>query len=129
MQGPPVNPRLSDDDVRKVARLSKLAVADADLDRERTRLEAVLGYVERLRELDLEGVEPMPRASEEPARLREDTPGEALKGDTLATLAPDVFEHHPDGFGTDAGDETDLPADPPTERFIRVPKVLGEGGA
>lgn len=119
MPGPPVNPSLSDDDVRKVARLSKLSVADADLDRERTRLEAVLGYVERLRELDLEGVEPMARASDEPARLREDTPGDPLNSDALATLAPDVFEHQSvDGEG-----------DAQTERFIRVPKVLGEGGA
>lgn len=104
MQGPPVNPTLSDDDVRKVATLSKLAVADAAIDAERTKLEAVLGYVERLRELDLDGVEPMTRASDEPARLRDDTPGEPLKGDALATLAPDLYEQQQvdaDGEGAD----------------------------
>ena len=119
MSGPPVNPRLSDDDVRKVAALSKLSVADADLNAERTKLEAVLGYVERLRELELEGVEPMTRASDEPARLRDDTPGEPLKGDALANLAPDLYEHQ----------QVDADGDAQTERFIRVPKVLGEGGA
>jgi aspartyl-tRNA(Asn)/glutamyl-tRNA(Gln) amidotransferase subunit C len=119
MPGPPVNPSLSNDDVRKVARLSKLSVSDADLDRERTRLEAVLGYVERLRELDLEGVRPMARASDEPARLRDDTPGEPLKSDALANLAPDLFEH----------EQIDAEGAAQTERFIRVPKVLGEGGA
>lgn len=119
MSGPPINPSLSDDDVRKVARLSKLAVADADLARERSRLEAVLGYVERLRELDLEGVEPMPRASDEPARLRDDEPGEHLGPDTLASLAPDLAEHQ----------SVDAEGNATTERFIRVPRVLGEGGA
>jgi aspartyl-tRNA(Asn)/glutamyl-tRNA(Gln) amidotransferase subunit C len=119
MQGPPVNPTLSDDDVRKVATLSKLAVADGAIDAERTKLEAVLGYVERLRELDLEGVEPMTRASDEPARLRDDTPGEPLKGDALANLAPDLYEHQ----------QVDAEGEAQTERFIRVPKVLGEGGA
>lgn len=119
MAGPPTNPRLSDDDVRKVARLGKLAVADEDLERERTRLEAVLGYVECLRELDLDGVEPMARAGDEPARLRDDTPGEPLKGDALANVAPDLYEHQ----------QVDADGEAQTERFIRVPKVLGEGGA
>lgn len=119
MPGPPVNPTLSDDDVRKVAALSKLSVADADLARERGRLEAVLGYVERLRELELEGVEPMTRASEEHARLRDDTPCEPLKGDALANLAPDLYEHT----------AVDSDGNEVVERFIRVPKVLGEGGA
>lgn len=119
MGSTPSNPTLSNDDVRKVAALSKLRVANADLDSERTKLEAVLGYVERLRELDLEGVEPMTRASGEPARLREDTPGDTLDGETLANIAPDLYEHQQ----VDADGETQ------TERFIRVPKVLGEGGA
>lgn len=119
MTGPKANLTLSDDEVRKIAGLSKLAVLDADLADVRGRLEAVLGYVECLRELDLEGVEPMTRASDEPARLRDDTPGEPLKGDTLSNLAPDLYEHQQ--VGADGESQT--------ERFIRVPKVLGEGGA
>ena len=65
--------------------------------------------------LDLDGVEPMARASDEPARLRDDEPGEPLPGQTLADLAPQVEEFHD--------------ADGGVQRFIRVPKVLGEGGA
>ena len=115
MPDPTPQPALTNDDVLKVAALSKLAVADEDLDRERERLSAVLGYVDRLRTLDLEGVEPMTRASDEPARLRDDTPGESLPSETLANLAPDLFESC-DREGN-------------TERLIRVPKVLGEGKA
>jgi len=108
-------PELTPDDVRKVARLSKLHLDDAEVDAERARLAAVEGDVERLRELDLDGVEPMARASEETARLREDEPGEPIAGETLADLAPEVFESHDAGGGVG--------------RFIKVPKVLGEGGA
>jgi aspartyl-tRNA(Asn)/glutamyl-tRNA(Gln) amidotransferase subunit C len=107
--------RLTADDVRRVARLSKLELDEARVEEERVRLSAVLGYVQRLRELDLLGVEPMPRASEETARLREDEAGEALPPETIADLAPEVFETT-DGEGR-------------TQRFIRVPRVLGEGGA
>jgi len=115
MPGPAQQPSLTDADVRKIAALSKLTVDDGDLDIERQRLSAVLGYVDRLRTLDLEGVEPMTRASDEPARLRDDTPGESLPSETLANLAPDLFETC-DSEGN-------------AERLIRVPKVLGEGGA
>lgn len=106
---------LSADEVRRIARLSKLELDDAQVEIERARLSAVLAYVERLRELDLEGVEPMTRASTEGARLREDEPGQPLDPAVLADLAPGVFE------SVDAGGRT--------QRFIRVPKVLGEGGA
>lgn len=112
------DPDLTSDDVRKVARLSKLTLTDSEIDAERTRLSAVLGYVARLRSLDLEGVEPMPRASDEPARLREDTPSDHLPPETLAKIAP----------SPDAIAETH-DAEGRTQRHIRVPKVLGEGGA
>ncbi len=111
-------PDLTPDDVRKVARLSKLSVPDAEIDAERDRLSAVLGYVERLQSLDLDGVEPMPRASDEPARLREDAPGDHLPPETLAGLAPNQ----------DSQAETH-DAQGNAQRYIRVPKVLGEGGA
>ena len=51
--------QLTPDDVRKVARLSRLAVPEADIERYREELGAVLGYIGSLRELDLSGVEPL----------------------------------------------------------------------
>lgn len=96
---------LSIEDVRKVARLAKLAVTDADAERYRAELAAVLGYVERLREVDVSGVEPMAHVSGETNKLREDDPGATLDREALMRMAPD------------AGDG-----------FVRVPKVLGDGG-
>lgn len=93
---------LSVEQVRKVARLARLAVSDADAERYRVELAAVLGYVERLGEVDVAGVEPMAHVAGETNRLRPDEPGGTLPNETLMEMAPD--------------------ADPP---FVRVPKVLG----
>ncbi len=106
---------LTPDDVRRIARLSKLGIDESEIENERARLAAVLGYVQRLRELDLLGVEPMTRTSDEGARLRDDDPAEPLDPAVLADLTPEVFESlDPDGG---------------VRRFIRVPKVVDGGGA
>ncbi|MEO0513023.1 MAG: Asp-tRNA(Asn)/Glu-tRNA(Gln) amidotransferase subunit GatC [Planctomycetota bacterium] len=107
---------LSNDDVRKVARLSKLLLTDAEVDSERPRLAAVLGYMERLAALPLDGLEPMPRVGELENVLRDDEPGGTLSPDAVSDLAPDpVTLDDPSG---ETGPTT----------FIQVPKVLGDGG-
>lgn len=100
---------LSAEYVRKVARLARLEVTDAEVEKHRASLTAVLGYMERLKGLDLSGVEPMAHVGwaegERENRLREDEPGPALSASEVMRLAPE--------------------ATPP---YIKVPKVLGEGG-
>lgn len=96
---------LSAEDVRKVAKLARLALTDAQAEEYRSSLSAVLGYVDRLRELGLDGVEPMAHPSDATNRLAEDVPGGTLANEVLMSIAPEK--------------------EPP---FIRVPKVLGEGG-
>lgn len=91
-------------DVRKVARLARLAIPEDRLEDHRIALAAVLGYVDRLRTLDLAGVEPLAHVGEEPHRLRADVPGTALPTETLMSMAPDSMAP-----------------------FVRIPKVLGEG--
>ncbi len=99
-------PPLTPDEVRKVARLSRLALTDGQVDQYRTQLSAILGYVERLQRLDLKGVEPMPHVGETVNRLDDDVPGPTLTNATLMQMAPETL--------------------PP---FIKVPKVIGDGGA
>jgi aspartyl-tRNA(Asn)/glutamyl-tRNA(Gln) amidotransferase subunit C len=96
---------LTPDDVRRIARLSRLTVDEEGLERCRRELGAVLGYVERLAELDLDGVEPLTHAGEELNRLDDDVPGPTLGNDVAMALAPI--------------------AAPP---FFSVPRVLGDGG-
>src|SRR6478752_4122808 len=50
---------LSLDQVRKVARLARLELSEADLARMQTQLTAILNYVDQLQELNTDGVEPL----------------------------------------------------------------------
>ncbi|MCA9277815.1 MAG: Asp-tRNA(Asn)/Glu-tRNA(Gln) amidotransferase subunit GatC [Phycisphaeraceae bacterium] len=105
---------LTDADIRKIARLSRLAVPDDQIPAMREKIGAALGYIERLRSVDLEGVEPManPAAvyssdSPDSNRLDDDAIGKMLPTQALMDMAP----------ATSHG------------QFILVPKVLdGEGG-
>nr|WP_070959551.1 Asp-tRNA(Asn)/Glu-tRNA(Gln) amidotransferase subunit GatC [Hyphomonas sp. Mor2] len=47
------------DDVRKIARLSRIAVPDDQLDALAEDLTGIMGWIEQLNEVDIEGVEPM----------------------------------------------------------------------
>jgi aspartyl-tRNA(Asn)/glutamyl-tRNA(Gln) amidotransferase subunit C len=96
---------LTEADVRKVARLSRLALSDETIRDQQGRLSAVLEYIDRLRELDLEDIEPLTNPADETNHLRADDPGEALSPEDLAALSPESFGP-----------------------FVRVPKVLGDGG-
>ncbi len=96
---------LSADDVRRVAKLARLRLDAAQIDRYRAQLAAVLGHMDHLRELDLEGVEPLTHVGEVTNRLRDDEPGPTLNPETIASLAPES-----------AGG------------YVVVPKVLGDGG-
>jgi aspartyl-tRNA(Asn)/glutamyl-tRNA(Gln) amidotransferase subunit C len=97
--------QLSADYIRKVARLSRLEVSDAEVPELQARLSAVVTYVDRLRALDLEGVEPLASVAGVSNRLDEDVPVPALPHETLMRMAPDAM--------------------PP---FLKIPKVLDEGG-
>lgn len=105
---------LTDADIRKVAKLSRLAITDDQIPAMRHKIAAALGYIERLRSVDLDGVEPMtnPAAaytsdSQDSNRLDDDVIGPMLPTQALMDMAP----------ATSHG------------QFVLVPKVLdGEGG-
>ncbi len=61
------------EDVRAVAELARLEVADEDLERTARELSAVLEFAAALKRLDLEGLEPTAFAPPS-APLREDAP-------------------------------------------------------
>lgn len=96
---------LSEGAVRKVARLSRLALDNGAIQRSGEQLRAVLGYIDRLRELDLDGVEPMAHPLDVSNRLDPDEPRQPLAREALLRMAPEK-------------------AGP----FVKVPKVLGEEG-
>ena len=96
---------LSAAQVRKVAGLAKLELADAEVERLRGELGAILAYAQRLQGLNLDNIEPLATPLELTGPMDDDVPGGTLPPEALQAMAP----------------ATDGP-------FVRVPKVLGDGG-
>jgi aspartyl-tRNA(Asn)/glutamyl-tRNA(Gln) amidotransferase subunit C len=70
------------DTVNKIARLSRIAISDAEADKMVGELNGILAWVEQLGEVDCTGVEPMTAVIPNKLRLRDDvvTDGQATGG-------------------------------------------------
>ena len=83
---------LDDATVRRVAALARIRLEESDLPRVRGELNAILGWIEQLQEVDTEGVEPMAGGAPEgpqPMPMRQDVVTEGgIAGQILAN-APD----------------------------------------
>jgi aspartyl-tRNA(Asn)/glutamyl-tRNA(Gln) amidotransferase subunit C len=77
-------------EVLHVARLARLALTDDEVDRMTRELSAVLDHIEKISELDLEGVEPTSHVVEVPDALRTDEPRPSLPRDQALASAPAV---------------------------------------
>ena len=97
--------KLTEDQVRHVAKLSRLRLSDAEVHQFAGQLSAVLDYVSKLNELNLDGVEPLAHAMDATNALREDVPRPGLTVEQALANAPEQ--------------------DPP---FFKVPKVLDDTG-
>jgi len=93
--------RISADDVRKVAHLARLDLAEATIATYTSQLERILDYVAHLEQVDTEGVPPTTRAVEVVNVTRDDTVNPTPVREELLNLAPER-----------EGD------------FLRVPKIM-----
>jgi aspartyl-tRNA(Asn)/glutamyl-tRNA(Gln) amidotransferase subunit C len=80
------------DQILHVARLSRLALSDEELERMPAELSKILDHVETMNELDLDGVEPTSHVVELQNVLRDDEPRPCLPRDRALAGAPDVAE-------------------------------------
>lgn len=76
------------DEVREIALLARLELEDAEIDRLRGELAAILEYVEKLRALDTTGVEPMTHAVPMDCPLRDDAALPSFSPDEALAAAP-----------------------------------------
>ncbi len=74
--------------VRRVARLSRIAVSDEDVATMEGELNAVLGFVEQLREVDVTGVEPMTSVLPMQMKKRRDAITDGHKAADIVANAP-----------------------------------------
>ncbi|KAB0681834.1 Asp-tRNA(Asn)/Glu-tRNA(Gln) amidotransferase subunit GatC [Aureimonas leprariae] len=79
--------------VRRVARLARIAVSDDDAEAMRGELNAILGFVAQLGEVDVEGVEPMTSVTPMAMKKREDRVTDGNKADDIVANAPARDEH------------------------------------
>ena len=80
---------ISRQDVEHVARLARLALDEGELERMREQLANILAYIDKLRTLDVEGVEPTSHAVPLVNVMREDEIAPSLPEDEALANAPD----------------------------------------
>jgi aspartyl-tRNA(Asn)/glutamyl-tRNA(Gln) amidotransferase subunit C len=78
------------DDVRRIARLARIEVSAAEVDRTRDQLNGILGFVEQLQAVDTAGVEPMSHAVDVVQRLRADRVAETDRRADFQAIAPET---------------------------------------
>ena len=74
--------------VKRVARLARIAVSEEEANRMTGELNGILGFVEQLSEVDVEGVEPMTSVTPMEMRKREDVVNDGNKADAIVANAP-----------------------------------------
>ncbi len=82
------------EEVRKVASLARLSLSDSELATYGEQLTKILGYVEVLDEVDIEGVEPMPHAVELSNVFRDDVRLPSLALADALSNAPKTDGHY-----------------------------------
>jgi aspartyl-tRNA(Asn)/glutamyl-tRNA(Gln) amidotransferase subunit C len=81
---------LSLEQVRHIARLARIELADADTAALQRELNDILAMVEQMRAVDTSGVEPMSHPQEARQRLREDRVTEMDQRELFQSIAPQV---------------------------------------
>ena len=81
---------LSHDQVRRLARLARIAVRPEETESVLERLNRVLGLIEEMRRVDTSGVEPMAHPLDAAQRLRPDLVTESDQHDLYQSVAPAV---------------------------------------
>ena len=76
--------------VRRIARLARLSVSDADIPHLGDELGRVLGLADQLAGADVAGVEPMAHPHEQALAWRDDVVTEPDRADAFLALAPDA---------------------------------------
>ncbi|HEY6094471.1 MAG TPA: Asp-tRNA(Asn)/Glu-tRNA(Gln) amidotransferase subunit GatC [Gallionellaceae bacterium] len=81
---------LTTDDVKKVARLARLAMSDAEIHTAHAQLQNIFSLIEEMQAVDTRGIEPMAHAQELSQRLREDVVTESNQRELFQSVAPQV---------------------------------------
>ncbi|MCR4297779.1 MAG: Asp-tRNA(Asn)/Glu-tRNA(Gln) amidotransferase subunit GatC [Gallionella sp.] len=79
---------LSNTDVRKVARLARLAMNETEIETARAQLSGIFNLIAEMQAVDTTGIEPMSHAQDVSQRLREDKVTETNQREAFQAIAP-----------------------------------------
>ena len=74
--------------VRRIGRLARIRIEEAEVETYREELNVILGFVEQLNEVDVTGVEPMTSVTPMQLRRREDRVTDGGYADKVVANAP-----------------------------------------
>lgn len=81
---------VTNEQVRHIARLARIAMSDDELERLVPELNNILGWVEQLGEVNTDGVEQLTAVIDQKLRLREDVVTEGNIRDEILANAPEA---------------------------------------
>jgi aspartyl-tRNA(Asn)/glutamyl-tRNA(Gln) amidotransferase subunit C len=81
---------VSNQQVRHIAKLARIAMSDEELERLVPEINNILGRVEQLGELDTDGVEPLATVVDQKLRLRDDVVTDGNIRDKVLANAPEA---------------------------------------
>ena len=81
-------------DVEYVANLARLELTAEEVETFQPQIEAILGYIDKLKELDVEAIEPTAHASPVFNTIREDEVKPSLDREAFLQNAPDQSSDH-----------------------------------
>jgi aspartyl-tRNA(Asn)/glutamyl-tRNA(Gln) amidotransferase subunit C len=80
--------------VRRIARLARIAITDAEAERLEQELSGILDWVAQLDEIDTSAVEPMTRVAAMTMQKRKDKVTDGFGADDILKNAPKVDDHY-----------------------------------
>ena len=81
---------VSPEQARHIAKLARIAMSDEELERLVPELNAIIGWVEQLAEVNTDGVEPLTAVIEQKLRLRDDAVTDGNIRDQVLANAPEA---------------------------------------
>ena len=81
---------VSNDQVRHIAKLARIAMSDEEIERLAPELNNILGWVEQLGEVNIDGVEPLTAVIDQKLRLRDDVVTDGNIRDEVLANAPEA---------------------------------------
>lgn len=77
---------------RRVAKLARIDVPEADLPELANEFSAILGFIEQLNEVDVDGIDPMTSVTPQRLKRREDVVTDGGQQEAVLKNAPDARE-------------------------------------